>query len=81
MFTINNTNNGVEAFVTGFKTKDLQAKIQECQDGNCSCDCDPSMMQKIQKIDVQSKDEGTSITISGDVNAEELEPMMKGCLV
>ena len=39
------------------------------------------MMQKIQNIKVESEKDGTSITITGDVKAEELEPMMKECLL
>ena len=81
MFKVSNTDKGVKAFLTGFKTEDLSAKIQECQDGECSCDCDPKMMQKIQNIKVESEKDGTSITITGNVKAEELEPMMKECLL
>jgi hypothetical protein len=81
MFKINNTSNGVKAFLGGFNAKDINSKVQECKDGNCSCECDPTMMQKIQSIDVQSEVNGASITIVGNVSAEELEPMMKGCLL
>lgn len=81
MFKVTNTDKGVKAFLTGFKTNELSAKIQECQDGDCSCDCDPQMMQKIQNIEVKSENGGASITITGDVDAKELEPMMKECLL
>lgn len=81
MLKVNNTNNGVKAFLGGFKAEDINAKVQECVDGNCSCDCDPQMMDKIKNIEVSSEENGASITITGDVNAEELEPMMRGCLL
>lgn len=81
MFKVNNTDNGVKAFIGGFKAEDLSAKVQECQDGECSCDCDPQMMQKIQNIEISNEKDGASITITGNVNAEELEPMMKECLL
>lgn len=81
MFKVSNTNEGVKAFLTGFKTEELSAKIQECQDGSCSCDCDPQIMQKINNIEVKNENDGTSITISGDVDAKELEPLMKECLL
>lgn len=81
MFKVSNTNNGVKAFLGGFKAEDISAKVQECVDGNCSCACDPQMMKKIEKIEVLSEENGASITITGDVNADELEPMMKGCLL
>lgn len=81
MFKINNTNNGVKAFLGGFKAEDLSAKIEACKDGVCSCSCDPQMMQKITNIVVMSEENGASITIDGDVNAQELEPMMRECLL
>lgn len=81
MFKINNTDTGVKAFITGFKTEELSAKIAECQDGHCSCSCDPQIMQKIKNIEVTSENEGTNIIITGDVDSKELEPLMKGCLL
>ena len=81
MFKVTNTKTGVKAFLGGFKAEDLNAKVQECQDGSCSCECDPQMMQKIGKIEVASIEDGASLTITGDVTAEELEPMMRGCLL
>jgi len=81
MFTISNTNKGVKAFIGGLKAEDISAKIEACKEGNCSCSCDPQMMQKISNIEVKSEENGASITIEGDVNAQELEPMMKGCLL
>lgn len=81
MFKISNTENGVKAFITGFKTEELSAKIQECQDGRCSCNCDPQIMQKIENIEVTSEKDGTNIVISGNIDANELEPLMKECLL
>ncbi len=81
MFNVNNTQNGVKAFLGGFKAEEVNAKVQECKDGNCSCNCDPQMMEKIENIEVSSEENGTSIIITGDVKAEELEPMMKECLL
>lgn len=81
MFKVNNTDKGVKAFIGGLKAEDISLKVQECKDGNCSCDCDPEMMQKIENIEVKSEKDGASITITGDVDAKELEPMMKECLL
>jgi hypothetical protein len=81
MFQINNTQTGVKAILQGFKAQDLQDKIDACKEGNCSCSCDTQMMQKITNIEVASESDGASITITGDVNAEELAPMMQGCLL
>lgn len=38
-------------------------------------------MKKIENTEVSAEDNGVSITITGNVKAKELEPMMKGCLV
>jgi len=81
MLKVTTTKDGVKAFVTGFKTQDLSVKIEECQDGNCSCNCDPQVMKKIDNIKVSAKDDGTSIVITGDIDAKELEPLMKECLL
>ena len=81
MFKVNNTKSGVKAFLGGFNAEDIAAKVQECLDGQCSCACDPQMMEKIENIEVSAEENGASITITGDVKAEELEPMMKGCLL
>jgi hypothetical protein len=81
MLSVKNINNGVKAFLGGFKAEDIAAKVQECRDGQCGCACDPQMMAKIENIEVSTEENGASITITGDVKAEELEPMMKGCLL
>ncbi|MFA6191856.1 MAG: hypothetical protein WC665_05840 [Sulfurimonas sp.] len=81
MFKVTNTEKGVKAFITGFKTEELSAKIEECKNGSCSCDCDPQIMQKIENIEVSSENDGTSITVTGDVDAKELEPLMRECLL
>lgn len=81
MLKVHNTSNGVQAFLGGLKAEDIASKVQECQDGQCSCACDPEMMGKIENIEVAAENNGASITITGDVKAEELEPMMKECLL
>lgn len=81
MFKVQNTTSGVKATLTGFNTEELSAKIDECKSGECSCSCDPSVMQKIENIEVKGEDGKTSITITGDVDKELLKPMMKECLL
>ena len=81
MFKVTNTNSGVNAVLTGFDTKELSEKIAECQSGECACSCSPEIMQKIQNIEVSGQNNETTIRITGDVKAEELEPMMKECLL
>ena len=78
---ISNQKNGVKAFLSGFSTEELSDKIEECKTGECSCNCDPAMMQKIESIDLESVDGGSTITITGDVDAQTLAPMMQECLI
>jgi len=81
MFKVTNTNTGVNAVLTGFDTKELSEKIAECQSGECACSCSPEIMSKIENIEVSGENSQTTISITGDVKAEELEPMMKECLL
>ncbi|WP_373036826.1 hypothetical protein [Sulfurimonas sp.] len=81
MFKIKNTLNGIQANLSGFKTEDISSKIEACKDGACECSCDIEIMKKIEKIEVSKTEDGTSVTITGDVNAETLAPMMQECLM
>lgn len=81
MFQIDNTKTGVKAMLQGFKAESLQEKIDACKEGSCGCSCDPQMMQKISNIEVKNEKNGVSITITGDVDAETLAPMMQECLL
>ncbi|MDP3466156.1 MAG: hypothetical protein Q8R86_10355 [Sulfuricurvum sp.] len=76
-----NHTGGVKAFLGGFSTEELSAKIEACKSGECSCNCDPEMMQKIESIDLATVDGGATITITGDVDAQTLAPMMQNCLI
>ena len=78
---ISNQKNAVKAFLSGFSTEELSAKIEACKTGECSCNCDPAMMQKIESIDLESVEGGSTITITGDVDAQTLAPMMQECLI
>jgi hypothetical protein len=78
---ITNQSGGVKAFLSGFKTDEISAKIEACKNGECECSCDPEMMRKIESIDVASVEGGSTITIMGDVDAQTLAPMMQECLL
>lgn len=81
MFKVNNIKNGVSAVISGFDTKELSDKIQACQEGSCSCDCDPAIMEKIESIELSNEEAGTYLTVKGDVDADTLAPMMQACLI
>jgi len=78
---ITNQTNGVKAFLSGFSTEELGAKIETCKSGNCECACDPELMQKIEGIELTTVEGGSMLSITGDVNADTLAPMMKECLL
>lgn len=78
---ITNQTNGVKAFLGGFTTEELSAKIEACQNGQCECSCDPTIMQKIEGIELASENGGATITITGNVDAQILAPMMQECLL
>lgn len=78
---ITNQANGVKAFLTGFSTEELGAKIEACQNGNCDCACDPSLMQRIEGIELTSVAGGSILTVTGDVDAKTLAPIMQECLL
>ncbi|MEN8147286.1 MAG: hypothetical protein ABFR02_06685 [Campylobacterota bacterium] len=81
MFKINNTPNGISATLSGFKSEEVSAKIEACQEGSCECACDPEVMKKIESIDVSGNTNETKITVSGDIDAETIAPMMQECLL
>lgn len=72
---------GFSAIITGYSAEELSKKVNECKDGNCSCDCDPKMMEEIENIEVATHQDGTKITITGDVSVENIAPMMQQCLM
>ena len=78
---ITNQPNGVKATLTGFNAIEIENKIQACQSGQCDCNCDPVIMQKIEGIDLKENDEGTTLTVTGDVDVDTLAPMMESCLI
>ncbi|MDA3945388.1 MAG: hypothetical protein PF439_01750 [Helicobacteraceae bacterium] len=81
MFKINTMKNGISATLTGFKKEDITAKIEACQEGSCECACDPEVMKKIENIEISGSDNETHITVTGNIDADTIAPMMQECLL
>ncbi len=81
MLKVKNTKNGVSAFLSGFKTEDIAAKIEACKNGKCECSCDSEIMGKIQNIELLESENGANIVITGDISADKLTPLMKECFL
>ncbi|MGE4399153.1 MAG: hypothetical protein AB7D29_06480 [Campylobacterales bacterium] len=78
---IKDNGNGITAVLTGFNTLDINSKIEACKSGSCSCDCDPSVMAKIENIEVSQLGNKTQINVTGAVDAATIAPMMQSCLM
>lgn len=78
---IKDNGNGITAVLSGFNTADINSKIEACKSGNCSCDCDPSVMEKIENIEVSQLGDKTQISVMGAVDAATIAPMMQSCLM
>ena len=71
---------GFSATIKGIQSDTVIQKVNACKEGNCSCECDPAVMDKIENIDVTSAHGSTTISITGDVSSQTLAPMMQSCL-
>ncbi len=73
--------NGFSAIISGVDKNLITTKVNECKDGNCSCNCDIEIMNKIENVEVLEIDGKTEIKITGEVTKEMLAPMMEECLI
>ncbi|MBU1642623.1 hypothetical protein KKE54_04625 [bacterium] len=75
------TQNGVSINFRGeLKKESIESMIQACQDGNCGCDCVPTMMPQISKIEVSGSDGDVTITLHSDtLDLKSVEEAMEAC--
>jgi hypothetical protein len=75
------TDNGVNIKFTGdIKKNDVQNMIDSCGGGDCGCDCDPAMMEKIEDKLVSGKNGDVTISLVGkDIEVTEIQNALEGC--
>lgn len=57
---------GVKVTFSGDATKEsINTMLQECASGECSCECDPELFSKIEKMEVAGEDGNVELTLSG----------------
>jgi hypothetical protein len=78
---IKDNSNGITAVISGFSVAEISSKVEACKSGNCSCDCDPAVMEKIENIEVSQVGDKTQISVIGAIDSATIAPMMQQCLV
>jgi len=75
------TQNGVSINFKGeLKKESIEAMVQACRDGNCGCDCAPTMMPQISDIAVSGKDGDVTITLHSEtLDLKSVAEAMEGC--
>lgn len=63
------------------KKQDIEKMVEECRSGQCSCSCDPSLMAKIEQIDVSGKDGKVEMSLKGkELSKESIEVAINECM-
>ncbi|MCJ7765988.1 MAG: hypothetical protein MUP09_08630 [Thiovulaceae bacterium] len=75
------TQSGVTINFTGeLKKESVETMVEACREGNCGCDCAPTMMPQINKIAVSGEDGDVTITLHSDtLDIKSVEEAIEGC--
>ncbi len=78
---LNKTEDGVNIQFTGEVNKaDVQNMVDECSNSKCSCNCDPSLMDKIKEISVDGIDGKVTISLKGhEIELSEVQNAVNNC--
>ncbi len=75
--TVSKLSGGIKVSFTGeIEKQNVVSMVQRCQTGKCDCMSDESK-KKIENLDVQGEDGNVELTITGDLNAGEIESALK----
>ena len=70
---VTKSNNGVNINFKGFVTKDkIESMVNNCKSGKCDCMSDETK-QKITDMQVSGNDGDVKLTLSGDINEDEIK--------
>jgi hypothetical protein len=70
---VSKTTNGVKiSFLGEVKKANIVSMVQNCQSGGCECMSDTTK-EKIKGIQISGEDGDVNLTLSGDINKEEIE--------
>ncbi len=70
---VSKTTNGVKiSFLGEVKKANIVSMVQNCQSGGCECMSDATK-EKIKGIQISGEDGDVNLTLSGDINKEEIE--------
>jgi len=78
---VNKTDNGVDIEFTGEVNKtDVQNMVNDCSSGQCSCNCDPSLLNKIKEMSVNGIDGKVTISLKGqEIELSEVQNAVNSC--
>lgn len=64
------------AFTGEIEKQNIVSMVERCQGGQCDCMSDESK-KKIEGLEVSGEDGDVTLTISGDLDVEEIEAALK----
>lgn len=75
------TDNGVNINLTGnIKKDDVQNMLNSCEGEECSCSCNPEMLEKIEDKMVSGKNGKVTISLVGkEIEVSDIEKALEGC--
>lgn len=80
--TVRKIDTGVKVRMFGeVKKQEIEAMVDECKNGQCRCNCDPAIMEKIEQIDVAGSDGDVAINLTGQqLDAEAIAKAVNECM-
>ena len=69
-------------FFGNVEKEKIQNMVEDCASGECSCNCDPLLMEKVEDMCVNEDNGEVSISLKGkSIKIEEIENAIKECSI